>query len=390
MLGCLIACGAIVASHGCPSSRPETSIPGNTAADKARTLPLVMPPRVERLLAVSAAQREWIRQQIQPPAKGKATSSYCLHLLRVHGLHGKFQHRDMSSSEAVLRLLTDDRFGQAYFGLPAIVRTRSGFRFPTRDVESGQRDRALEEHRDHTLAALGELGIPLSYPLSIQGEQVPLREVLRDSVANFHLKQKELPWTALAYTLFLPPEKEWTNRYGERYSFDDVAEELRGVSLEQASCGGTHLLYTLTIMARVDQQIPILSEAVRSRLREFLRRAVGVVVRTQRPEGSWHPGWNNELLPGSAPRAWTLKDEPEQCLLLAGHLAEWMLYLPQELQPPPEVLRRAGLWLHQRFLAATADDKERLICPYSHAACALRQMIFVSEEKPASQPAADD
>jgi hypothetical protein len=357
--------------------------PGGDAADRARLAPLEIRPRAEPLLAVSPAQDQWLREQIQPPQKRKLTSSYCLHLLRVHGLHEPLHHPDFSSGEVVLRLLTDDQFGAAHFGNPAVVRTRSGVRFPTADVEAAG-DPSREFHRDHTLAAFAELGLPLSYPLHLQGREAPLREALRDSLANFYPKQKELPWTALAYALYLPPEREWVNRYGERSSFDELTGELLGTSLEEASCGGTHLLYTLTILARVDQQTPILSEPVRDRLWAHLRRAVDVAVRSQQPDGSWPAGWYRELLPGSAPALGTAPEGADR-LLITGHLAEWLLYLPPDLAAPPEVLRRAGLWLQQRLSAASPEDKELLFCPYSHAACVLRRLTYVpGESRPGS------
>src|SRR5262249_33514749 len=154
----LVATGSLVVALRQPGAGPVLPGPGGDAADKARTSPLEMRPRAERLIPVTAAEYQRIREQVQPPQKRKATSSYCLHLLRAHGLPEPLQHSELSSGEAVLRHLTDDNIGAAYFGQPALARTRSGARFLTGDNLTVGRDPSLEQHRDHTLAAFAELG----------------------------------------------------------------------------------------------------------------------------------------------------------------------------------------------------------------------------------------
>jgi hypothetical protein len=154
-------------------------------------------------------------------AEGKMTPSLCLHLLHLYGLEETFPYSDVESGTKLLDMLTNDRIGQPFFGVAPLIRTRSGIRF---QGEPGLR--ASESHRDQCLASFGELGLPLSYPLLVDGQNHTLRDVLCDSVANFHLKQAELNWTALAYILYLPPSRKWVNRYGEQYSFDDVVRNL--------------------------------------------------------------------------------------------------------------------------------------------------------------------
>src|SRR5262249_24044707 len=140
--------------------------------------------------------------------------------------------------------------------------------------------------------------VPLSHPLRFTDGTLSLREVLRDSIANYHPHQKELEWTALAYGLYLPPAREWTNRFGERESFDGLVEQLLARDLHKSSCCGTHVMYTLTILARVDQQTPILGPEVRDRLWQKLCHAVRVALEAQAADGSWSPDWNKALRSG--------------------------------------------------------------------------------------------
>jgi len=261
------------------------------------------------------------------------------------------------------------------------VQTPFGWRFPTGGYEGVRRDLSLELHRDQTLAALAELGLPLSHPLHGMSGSGTVRDVLADSLANFHLDQEELAWTALAYSLYLRPTRSWTNRYDEAFCFDDLASTVLDRPLDAESCGGTHLLYSLTVLARVDQQTPVLSAAVRERLWKYLQRAVDAAVGTQQPDGSWHSGWNYTSLPKGAPQGWSYKDGGTERIAATGHIAEWMLYLPEALQVRPHTLKQAGCWLKKELSETPLELKEERYCPDSHAACVLRQIAFVSEEE---------
>jgi hypothetical protein len=347
--------------------------------DSARDRPISVRPVVDRLIAVSPTDMQWVRRQIQPSPRVKLNSSYCLHLLRVHRFESELDSASFPSGKELMKLLTDDRAGAAYFGREPLVLTRTGVRFLTGDAQAALKDNSLEWHRDQTLAAFGELGVPLTHPLSVAGRVLPLRDVLQDSLANFHLKQKELAWTAMAYALYLPPIRAWTNRFGEVYSFDRLVDEMLGRSPGAGSCGGTHDLYSLTIVARCDREIPLLSEPVRARLVSHLKRCADVAVRGQRPDGSWRATWNRELLPASERSGLTPEDVASDSLLMTGHLAEWFLYLPVDLRPADadQVLRRAAHWLNNALHAAKEDDLTRSFCPYSHATCVLRQLQFV-------------
>lgn len=356
------------------------------AAERARVDPWAIGPTRLGLIEVTAPDAERLERRIQLPTQSKPGSSSLLHWLRVHGKHGRLEGGEPSSGEAILGLLTEEQAGSTYFGRSPLVVTPSGVRFPTLE-KAATDDRSMEQHRDHTLAAFGELGLPLNYPLKVGGRRSSLRDVLKDSVANFHLRQEEIAWTAIAYALYLPPIRAWANRYGERFSFDALADELESRPMDEASCGGTHHLYALTLLARVDAEAPILSEAARTRLVAHLGRCVAVVERTQQPDGSWPAWWNHELLPGGHPSGYSIADDEGNRLLMTGHLAEWLLYLPADLARPEAALARAGRWLRDRVLAASRRDEENALCPFSHAVCVLKQVTFVPMEVAPRRPA---
>jgi len=60
-------------------------------------------------------------------------------------------------------------------------------------------DGRVSEHRDQMLSALGELGVPLNATIGKVDSNLTVRDLLRTSMNEFHLKQPELEWTAVAY-----------------------------------------------------------------------------------------------------------------------------------------------------------------------------------------------
>jgi hypothetical protein len=179
-----------------------------------------------------------------------------------------------------------------------------------------------------------------------------------------------------AYLYYLPPARAWVNRFGESYSFDDLARGLMDQPLEKTSCAGTHNVFTLVLLARLDREHPVLPPAARQRLDDWLKGCVRVVRRRQHPDGSWPIDWVLELSSGSGWRGWFLDDRDRKYLLLTtSHLAELLLYLPPDLRAPPDVVRRAGEWLRQELRRATRGEVLEGFCPYSHAACVVRQLM---------------
>jgi hypothetical protein len=341
------------------------------AADAARPVPLRIGPRARHALDLGPEDRARVSRQIRPFDRQHNMLSLCLHVLRVHGLSARFAEGDLPSSEAILELLTSEEASRKYFGHPAMIRTRSGVRYPTAGVVMAPSS-GWESHRDQVLAAFGELGIPLTQPLRFPDATLSVRDVLQDSLANYQADQGELMWTGLAYALYLPPSRSWLNRFGERTTFDDLASELLARPLNRSPCAGTHLIYTLTVLGRADQQEPVLTGAVRERLWQRLRQARDAALATQEPDGSWPLDWNRALLADTEQKQQAPDiTDPDSRLLTTGHLAEWLLYLPEELAVPESCLRQAGWWLYERLRVASPDQVRDNFCPYAHAARVL-------------------
>jgi hypothetical protein len=321
--------------------------------------PHAMPPLVQPLFACDSPQACLVDSILSKAALFPTTGSGLCHLLRVHGL-GAISHDRFSSGQEVVQALTDATVSQKCLGQSLAFETRYGvrFRFSTASDTGG------ENHQDLVLATFAELGLPLSTPLRTETGSFEIRDVLRDSIAHFTLQQEEIAWTAIAYALYLPPQKAWCNRDGERFTFGHLADELVRPDREEP-CGGTHLLYAMTLLVRVDSASPCLSTATREAVLRHLRQRVSTAVASQANEGYWTFGWDGGGL---------VSDTLEDRLLITAHLVEWMEQLPTELQPSPDVYRRAARWLCAEVSDASLTEPADF-CPWTHAVRSIQNLI---------------
>jgi hypothetical protein len=226
------------------------------------------------------------------------------------------------------------------------------------------------EHRDQTLAALAESGVALNAPIDAEDGTFEVRDLLRTSLGEFHLGQKEISWTATAYISYLPPQTTWQNRYGEQFSFNDLVEEIMRRPLTQESCGGIHLVMALTKAARVARELTILDLGLRGRLDGYLRVKVAEAVDAQLDDGSWPLCWSPT---GSVWPDGESTPEPNDTTRVAitGHLLEWFHLLPADLKPPTRTVKAGTLWMCSKLRSSSKDMVTKDFCPYTHAVVSL-------------------
>jgi hypothetical protein len=301
--------------------------------------------------------------------ESKLSVSRCLHLLVALGVDAHFEDSHFSSGMDLLRLLTHSQEATEYFGHPVMLSTPYG----VRPLNDSHFRRASEAHRDQLFCCFAQLGVAIDHPMTVQGKPCTFGDVFRDSIANFHLGQKELEFTAIAYALYFPPHRAWVNKFNEEYTFDHLAIELLGRDLNKTFCCGAHLVEALIVISRVDSECePILSDTSRNRIRERLDLICKTIVQRQASDGSWGPQWYYDLLSANA-RHQTPYDTPlEGRLLATGHITQCLAHLPRKQYPLEDsVLRRAVAWLDRT--TATLDEAfiRKHFCPCSHAAWCL-------------------
>jgi hypothetical protein len=302
-------------------------------------------------------------------------------MLRLYG-QGPMSGPHFFSGREVLAALTDLATSERYFGEPAFFPTRTGIRYRSLEFASAM---GAENHRDICLATFAEIGLPLSTELTTPNERFRLQDLLRDSVQNFHLQQNELPWTAVAYGLYPSPGPRWTNRFGETFSWDQLTEAVLEAPFRGSSCEGTHLLYALTVIRRVEGQGHTLAPPLRARLDERLGAMIASACARQAADGHWTSDWWADAAREPVSPNRKVDDSISTGLLITGHLLECLTLASPELQPPADVCRRAARWLC-RILADNRMTTEESYCPRTHAICAVRNLIEADRNELAGKP----
>jgi hypothetical protein len=295
----------------------------------------------------------------------------------LHALHLFGREARVPSGEGrfvrILDLVLDGQRADAHFGTVGKVKTLfatpHGARYWLHEkFYLGTNQGGAEGHPGQMLASLAEHGVPLEQPLVLSdGTSGQLRLVLDDLLANLQLRD-EIYWDGIALVLYLPPAKEWRDKFGRVWTFDDLATALMKKRLAAGPCAGTHTLITLALLARADRETPVLSEPVRCRVEEYLAAATNVLVSTQARDGYWGEDWV-ERMPNQGGWRSRPPSSDETRLLVTGHHLEW-LTLQSPDRVPADVLARAGGWLLKALATQTRDPQwvREWYCPLTHAA----------------------
>lgn len=303
--------------------------------------------------------------------------SVLLHSLLLFGA-GVPLRGDTDRMGALDIVLDADRSATLFDGARALVQTRYGAAFPLveRSTVSAHQCGA-QAHRGQALAALATAGIRLDQPIKLDaGNAGTVRMLLDDLCANFAL-DGEIYWDCLALSLYLPPS--WTNKFGERLTFDDLATELISRGYDDSACFGTHQLIALTVLLRVDALERVLSKNRRDAVRGCLRDAVALLSRTQEEVGVWSSNWSKQPI-DETPYAKLFGVAPPSLLErvhVTGHHLEWLVLLPDDLRPAEPLLAASAKWLSQTLLAEWRHDPRWPEDNYCTATHALRSSAFV-------------
>lgn len=336
-------------------------------------VPFVLTATPRPLLSISDEEIESFQGRFQPHLRAPESKvllpsqSLSIHVLHVAGPNGRFDDLELVDSRAVVRTFLDDAFGEAVYGQAPLRETRYGLRFLPQSVVTRLNGRASETHDHQTLAALAELGLPLSQALRVRGNDRTFGEVLTDAVANFYPDKRELAWTAMAFTAYLPPQSRWVNKFGEVFTFDDVVALLLAEGFSQASCGGAHVLYAFVHLRAADARFGILTEPTRRRLHAAVHDASQRIAENQNPDGSWNLDWYEP----HAHAAGSV-DELDLRFMVTGHLGELSLYLPECERIADAVLQKAGEWILPELRARIDTHMSDQLCPLTHAFCFVR------------------
>ena len=343
--------------------------PAHRTRPPLRQMPLVIEPKYDEPAVISDQRlREVLRKLVLRRGTEATKINHVDHALRLWGIEAEFDDAGALSGREMRSLLLDHRQFAEDFGHetpPLLIDTESGVRVRM------QEGHASSSHRDHTLACLAEVATPVDFEVWTPQGPATLRSMLEHSLDSFRLNQQEYEWSALAYVLYLPPLRGWVTREGQEITFDRLAERIMREELTRGVCVANHRMHALVAILRVDDQMPIIADATRSRVLAYLAGVTSRLVATQHEEGYWDVDWAEPSAgEKSAERAVTGGLVGDR-ILATGHPMEWWALAPKEVLPPREVLIAAGKWLGDTILGLSDDEVTSYYTYLSHAGRAL-------------------
>jgi hypothetical protein len=224
-------------------------------------------------------------------------------------------------------------------------------------------------HHDHLLACLTEARVPADHPVRAPGRpNQTMRDVINQAIYDFDLDERETEWSAMAFGLWLAPQqKEWINGQHRQLSFDLIAErQIRGHK-QLGVCGGTHRVYSLVVLLRLDDEYKILSPEMRQRSVDYVKSVRDLLLVTQFEDGHWPYNWPDGedavKKPTEAPMS--------RAVIATGHHLEWLSIAPEEFQIPRDRVKKAARWIIDKTVQSSRKEIQSNFTFFSHVGNAL-------------------
>lgn len=331
-----------------------------------RTEPLVIKPLYDDPEVVSDEELAAVLLQVQPrfPADN-LKPNHVEHALRTWHVDAEFQDPAVMSGTDMRDLLLDHGRFLLSWGpdIPPLLEDR-----PTGVYVRWGHDRGASVHHDHTLACLSEAGVPLDQPVRSPGRpNGNLKQMIEQAIYDFDLDERETEWSAMGFGLWLPPQKEWVNGHRRKLSFDMIARRQMRGHKTYGVCGGTHRVYSLMSLVRLDDEFDILSDEVREEAMTYLGSVRDILLVTQYEDGHWPYNW-----PDGADALENPEDyDSYKDVIATGHHLEWLAIAPKDLHPPREMILKAADWIIKNTTSKTKKEILSNYTFYSHVGNAL-------------------
>jgi hypothetical protein len=184
------------------------------------------------------------------------------------------------------------------------------------DVETMSGSFIGQGHQDQFVAEMVEWGVSPERKFKVGGKDYTFNDFIRYSKARASVKaQQELEWALVIVATHYGTGATWTNDAGESLSVEDLVRAELGKDVEQATCGGTHLLFGLTwayhLHLREGGQPTGVWKDVADKIAAYKRRAR----EQQNPDGAFSTAYFRER--GNDP-------EVGPRISTTGHIFEWL------------------------------------------------------------------
>ncbi len=360
-----LQCLVLVVIVGAPVVRSQ-QMDNKRRLPDVRNNPIEILPEYDDPQVVADEQLVKLLSRLSPKfANPRPKINHVDHALRFWGIDAEFESTECLSGRQMQRMLINhSSFAEAWGERARPLLVNGDYGIAVRTALGP----ATASHVDHTLASLAEIGTPLDYPIETSAGTTTLKEMFEQAMLSFRLNQQEYEWTVLSLLLYAKSDAAWYTREGQQVSFDSLAVRAMRQPYSQGVCYGNHRLFTLVMMLRVNQEIPILREETERAISNFLTSATDRLIASQHADGYWDETW--------AADAWPLEETADEQvlshrLLATGHALEWWAMAPEPLLPPREVIVRASQWLLSQVDSMTDEQIAANYTFLSHAGRAL-------------------
>lgn len=338
-----------------------------SAVHVERDKPLRVGPLYDDPELVSDEELAAVLRQVRPKfAPKNLKPNFVEHALRIWGIDARFAEKDVLSGTQMRDFLIDHGRYLASWGAsaePLLVDAGPGVA-----IRWGMQEPGGSVHHDHWLACLTEAGVPLNENVFTPGHRIKsIDDALQQALRDFHADERETEWSALAFGLWLPPQKSWQNAEGRQMSFDMLAQRLLRGALRFGVCSGTHRVYSMMLLVRLDDEHHILSPDIRAEILAHLKHVRDLIVASQFPDGHWPSNWYDGADAVKKP----VDDALSRRVIATGHHLEWLAIAPEELHPPREQIRKAAKWAITTTVAQTPEQIQQFYTFFSHVGNAL-------------------
>lgn len=379
-----IVLGAFAVSYALGSTSTRLQAPNELSRSMAA--PLVAVPRQEPLTVeplyndpevVSDEELAAVLGKIQPrfwsiedPTRPVAglKPNYVEHALRTWWIKAKFQNPRAMSGEALKDFLVDHgKWMTSWSDLKRAHASSLLVDMPDGVSVRWGKEEGTSVHHDHWLACLTEAGVSLHEPVFTPGARKTIADVLQEALRDFRLDETEVEWSAMAFGFWIAPQREWTTRSGRTISFDMLAERLMRGHNRLGVCSGTHRIYSLMVLIRLDDEYHILSAEIRNRSLDHLRSVRDLITVCQFEDGHWPSNWADGADALKAP----IDDPLYKKVIATGHHLEWLAIAPRELHPPREQILKAADWVIKTTAEQSLKEIGERYTFFSHVGNAL-------------------
>ncbi|QDT35800.1 hypothetical protein [Stratiformator vulcanicus] len=333
----------------------------------AREVPVRIEPLYDDPSVVSEENLALVLEKVRPKFNLiRLSPNYVEHALRAWGGFIDFPDESVMDGPEMVRFLTDHGAYLQSWGddaEPILMERPDGVA-----INWGAKEE-LSVHHDHWLASLTEAGVPIDTPIFGPGRRGDtLADALQEALRDFQTDEMETEWSAMAFGFWLPPTtKQWINGDGRLVDFNLLADRLMRGHRRFGVCSGTHRVYSLMVLLRLDDEFQILSAPKRDEIFHYLERVRDLMVASQLDDGRSPAAWAY-----GADAIAMAEDELEYKQVIAtGHHLEWLAIAYPELQPPREVVRKAADWIVETTRIKTQQEILSHYTFYSHVGNAL-------------------